>query len=265
MLFYPERTFGQKSGHIMDEITKPLRRVVQRRRLILGTLTASLVVPVAQAAPIVAKDVKLADHFWLAAGKGAGEGESEGGRVDPAITDLRDLGLAEAHLRAALALFALAQGEAATAHLDLAAAMEVGDAADAVLNGAVAAIRDGAEAVALAPIADYRAAQPEITRIAALIALTRAGADLYAQAGEADPADQQTTQMAWGVMETVRAGIDALTASADPDVVQVAEKMHGYLDKVAAGSLGDMPEAETDPGVIYGAAARMELAAARLK
>lgn len=225
----------------------------------LGSVAASMAVPAVEAAPVQAKAPEVSEHLWLAAGEGGGGGEGEGKRIDPATAELRDLGLAEGHLRSAQALRAIGDAQAADTQAGLAAGITL---PEGMMTAA------GSTDGTVMAFAEYRAAQLAKTRIDALIVLTRMAADFYTAAVAAGTATNlDSYHAAWGMMQAIKSEVAALSGSDAADVVAVAEKFSGYIigAETAFGDVTGLGGAETDPGLIYGAAARMELAAARLK
>lgn len=272
-----------------DETDKPRREIVARRTLMLGTLAAAVTGAAAAAAPILPQDGHAPGHMLLAAGEGeGGEGEGgEGAALDPTAALMRDLGFMQGHLRAGLALYEAGDLDAARTHMghpikekyDAVAAPLAERGLDR-LKAEIAALADAAEAGApmaeisqlydrvAATIDEARADAPVAHRIAGLIALTRVAGDEYTVATEGGKlANLHEYQDSWGFLQVVRDRLTAMADGADADVAKAAQKM---LDAVTAtdavfGDLQGQGDFNMDPGAIFGAAARMEFAAVRLK
>lgn len=276
-----------------DETDRPRREIAARRTLMLGTLAAAVAGAAAVAAPILPQDGHAPGKALLAAGEGEGEGEGgegeggEGAALDPEAALMRDLGFMQGHLRAGMALYEAGDLAAAKTHMGhpikekydavaapLAARGLGGLKAEiAELADAAEAERPTAEIAALygrvaATIDEARAGAPVAHRIAGLIALTRVAGDEYTVATEGGTlANLHEYQDSWGFLQVVRDRLADMAAGGDADVARVAQKM---LDAVGAtdavfGDLQGRGDFEMDPGAIFGAAARMEFAAVRLK
>lgn len=273
-----------------DATDKPRREIVARRTLMLGTLAAAVTGAAATAAPILPQDGHAPGHMLLAAGEGEGEGEGEGGEgavLDPTATLMRDLGFMQGHLRAGLVLYEAGDMDAARTHMghpikekyDAVAAplaergldrlkAEITTLADAAEAGApMAEISQLYDRVA-ATIDEARAGAPVAHRIAGLIALTRVAGDEYTVATEGGKlANLHEYQDSWGFLQVVRDRLSGMTGDSDADVAKAAKKMLDAVKGTDAvyGDLQGQGDFEMDPGVIFGAAARMEFAAVRLK
>lgn len=286
-----------------DDHARPRRMVTARRSLNLGTLAAALAGSAASAAVTLPADLALRDVARLTTalpgdagarvlmtaserGEG-GEGEGEGRAVDPGTALMRDLGFIEGHLRAGMALYEAGDLKAARTHMGhpikekYAAVAEAAEASGhGRLRAEIVALADaaeaGAEMAALTPlfgtvratIEEMRAAQPVRTQVAGLIALTRIAGEEY-ESGLTDGRieDLHEYQDSWGFLQVVAAELDEMAAGADADAAGVAARMRENLAATEAiyGDLEAKGEFEPAASVIFGAAARMELAAARLK
>jgi len=273
-----------------DATDKPRREIVARRTLMLGTLAAAVTGAAATAAPILPQDGHAPGHMLLAAGEGEGEGEGEGGEgavLDPTATLMRDLGFMQGHLRAGLVLYEAGDMDAARTHMghpikekyDAVAAPLAERGLDR-LKAEITALADAAEAGApmaeisqlydrvAATIDEARAGAPVAHRIAGLIALTRVAGDEYTVATEGGKlANLHEYQDSWGFLQVVRDRLSGMTGDSDADVAKAAQKMLDAVKGTDAvyGDLQGQGDFEMDPGVIFGAAARMEFAAVRLK
>lgn len=272
-----------------DDTEKPRRAVVARRSLTLGALAATMAAgSAAQAAVMVPTGGDTPGWFHLASGEGEGEGEGEGAAaLDPDLVYLRDLSFIEGHLRAGLALYQAGDLAAAKTHMGHPIKEKYDAVADRVASDGHAALK--AQIVALAQAAEaeeraedltaqfgdvqavldqLRGAYDVKTQIAALIALTRVAGDEYTVATKGGTiANLHEYQDAWGFMQVVSDEIAGFAKSQNDNVVNVAEKLSGYLPATGAvfGDLQGKGDFTLDAGVLYGAAARMELAAARLR
>lgn len=287
-----------------EDHSKPRRAVAARRSLTLGTLAAALAGSAAPAAVTLPADLALRDVAGLASavpgdggarvlmaasegGEGGEGGEGEGRAVDPGTALMRDLGFIEGHLRAGMALYEAGDLEAARTHMGHPIKEKYGAVAEAAeasghgrLRAEIVALADaadaGAEMAALTPlfetvratIEEMRAAQPVRTQVAGLIALMRIAGDEYGAAlTDGRIEDLHEYQDSWGFLRVVAVELDEMAAGADADAAAVAARMRENLAATDAiyGDLQGQGDFEPAPSVIFGAAARMELAAARLK
>ncbi len=225
-----------------------------------------------------------------AAKGGEGEGESEGGGGgDPTVAFLRDLGFMTGHLRAGMALYAQGDLAAARTHMGhpikekydaVAAPLEKlgfgGLRADIVgLSNAAEAGADAADIRArfdhvIEEVGEACAATPAPVRdrLMALAALTRIAADEYTIAVKGGSVSNlHEYQDSWGFLRTVETEAARFAASGDPAVAKagarILELVRG-LD-AAYGDLQGQGDFTMDPSLLYGAAARMELAALEVK
>lgn len=276
-----------------DDTGKPRREITARRTVVLGTLAAAVTGVAAGAAPIVPLGGHAPGHVMLAAGEGEGEGEGgegeggEGAALDPEAALMRDLGFMQGHLRAGLALYEAGDLDAARTHMghpikekyDAVAAPLAERGLDRLKAG-ISALADAAEAetpmAGIAPLYDRvaatideaRAGASMTHRIGGLIALTRVAGDEYT-AGTAGGriANLHEYQDSWGFLQVVRDQLVKIAGDGDADIATVATRMLDALKATDAvfGDLQGQGSFDMDPGAIYGAAARMEFAAVRLK
>jgi hypothetical protein len=242
----------------MDDSADTPRLVIARRTLMLGTAAAAMA------------------GAGAALGAGAegegGEGEGgEGATIDPGIALARDLGMSEGHLRAARALTEAGQDAAAAAHLDAARALVAALGPALAAAGHDAPVPDGAAgdqaafAAAVGALTAPRAALSPRDRLLAVAALMRNAAASY-QAAFADGVltDPPAYRAAWGMLRTAAAETEAVAgvpgaegpAAAIADQVAVADGVFGGIDGPGAVT--------PDASVLYGAAARAEIAARRV-
>lgn len=277
-----------------DEIRKPRRVVTVRRTLALGTLAAAVAGSASQAAPILPLDAETPDRVLMASGEGEGEGEAtqgegegEGAALDPASGLIRDLGFMQGHLRAGLALYETDDLEAAKTHMghpieekyDAVAAPLAERGLDR-LKAELSALAEAAEAespmdeitplytAVAATIDAARDGVPMANRVAGLIALTRVAGDEYTVATEGgNIVNLHEYQDSWGFLQVVRDQLTEIGEGGDEPTAKTVAKMLSALDatNAAYGDIQGKGDVELDPGVIYGAAARMDFAAVRLK
>jgi len=218
-------------------------------------------------------------------GGGEGEGEGEGRSVDPDVAFLRDLGFMEGHLRAGMRLYEVGDFDAAKTHMGHpieekydAVAGTLADLGLDRLQGEITALAEATEAEApqedvaaqfetvYLTIEEARAAAPggERARLLGLAELTRVAADEYSVAVEGgEVSNLHEYQDAWGFLRAVEAEAEGFAASDDAAVAGAGATV---LEQVAAAdaAFGDIQgdgAFNMDPSLLYGAAARMELAA----
>lgn len=274
-----------------EDTDKPRRVVTVRRNLTLGAMAAAMAGSAVHAAAVTPMTADTPGWHQKAAGKGEGEGEGEGeggaAAMDPDVRFLRDLSFIEGHLRAGLALYRAGDLTAAKTHMGHPIKEKYDAVAERVqaegrgeLKTRIIALADAAEAgkdaaevaaqfdLVKVMIDEMRGASAPKKQIMGLIALTRIAGDEYTVATEGGSiSNLHEYQDSWGFMQVVADEVDALTASDDTAVAGVADKLKGYVaatDEVF-GDLQGQGDFTLDSGVLYGAAARMELAAARLK
>jgi len=272
-----------------EDTDKPRRVVTVRRNLTLGAMAAAMAGSAVHAAAVTPMTADTPGWHQKAAGEGEGEGEGEGGAaaMDPDVRFLRDLSFIEGHLRAGLALYRAGDLTAAKTHMGHPIKEKYDAVAERVqaegrgeLKAQIVALADAAEAgkdaaevaaqfdLVKVMIDEMRGASAPKKQIMGLIALTRIAGDEYTVATEGGSiSNLHEYQDSWGFMQVVADEVDALAASGDATVAGVADKLKGYVAATDAvfGDLQGQGDFTLDSGVLYGAAARMELAAARLK
>jgi hypothetical protein len=222
-------------------------------------------------------------------GEGEGEGEGAGQSLEPEVAFLRDLGFMTGHLRAGMALYEAGVLDEAKTHMG----HPIEEKYDAVapqleqrgfgglreellaLSGAAESGADAAEVrglfdqvMATVDAAEAQSLATPRQQLLALAALTRIAGDEYAVAiaDNGSVGNRHEYQDSWGFMRTVEAEASRLAASDDPAVAEAGAKV---LEQVRATgpAFGDLSGADVpspDPSILYGAAARMELAALAL-
>jgi len=277
------------------------RRVEARRWTLLGTAAiAGLAVATPAAAASIlgqAGDAKLkapAGLIQLAAssqgGEGGegGEGAARAGNEDAEF--LADLGYVEGHLRAGIALYEAGATDMAKTHmkhpgdeiytilkpqLDSRGADDFGDElaklAKRVERGASAAKARKAFAKVLHEIEEARdrVGGGEAPWLKAIVLMVRTAAGDYAagvQNGKVVAIHEY--QDAWGFVQAARAMIGELDDSERPEVRAALAKIREQFAVIAPAFPGLVPESTgqiADPSVLYGAAARMEIASLAVK
>ncbi len=225
----------------------------------------------------------------LAQGGEGGEGGE--GRVPAGGSGgyLVSLGLIEGHLRAGMAV-AAAGGDTANAwtHMrhpeveiypDLAPELEARGAAGfepelealaaTTERGGAEAALDAGFAAVLGRLEAARAAEAggAAARLKALPDLVRVAATEYGNGiVDGEIVDLHEYQDAWGFVQAALAELDRLAASPDAGIAAAAVEMRAALVPGEAVFAGVLPEGpvEGDSSLLWGAAARMELVAARL-
>ena len=224
-----------------------------------------------------------------AAGPGEGEGEAEGGAVnrDPEVRLARDLGFMEGHLRAGMALYEATDLEAAKTHMGHPIQEKYDAVADPLKERGYERLKDELEALSaaaeaetpleelrplydtvLGTIEEARDEVPAQAQIMALALLTRVAADEYTVAVEGGTVSNlHEYQDSWGFLRVVETEANELSRSDNEDAARAAQAAKDYLTitDAAFGDLQGSGEFEMDPSLLYGAAARMELAALGLK
>ena len=224
-----------------------------------------------------------------AAGPGEGEGEAEGGAVnrDPEVRLARDLGFMEGHLRAGMALYEATDLEAAKTHMGHPIQEKYDAVADPLKERGYERLKDELEALSaaaeaetpleelrplydtvLGTIEEARDEVPAQAQIMALALLTRVAADEYTVAVEGGTVSNlHEYQDSWGFLRVVETEVNELSRSDNEDAARAAQAAKDYLTitDAAFGNLQGSGEFEMDPSLLYGAAARMELAALGLK
>ena len=217
-------------------------------------------------------------------GEGEGEGEGEGGAsADPDVALLTGLAFMEGHVRAGLALYEAGDLAAAKTHMghpieekyeaveealeqsghgqleDQIAALAAATEAEADLSevqARFAEMRETMEAV--------RATYPADKQVESLVALTRIAGEEYSAAIGDDQSvtDLHEYQDSWGFLRVVEAEATQMAEGDDAALAKVAQTLLEQVDATRAvyGDLQGEGSFDADAQVIYGAAARMELA-----
>ena len=232
------------------------------------------------------------ENVWLAQAQGGegGEGGSTAGAT-AAEADARylaALGQIEGSLRVGVALFLDGEAMMAKPHMkhpedqiyaELAPALAsrgvagfaeaLTTLAQAVESEADATTVKDAFATVSAGIARARAAQsaPRPMFDAMMILLRDAGDDYAAALENGSITDMHEYQDAWGYVQVARAMAEALILSADPVVAKAAQKALDAITATDAAFAGLAPQGKTpgDAALFLGAAARVELAALKVK
>lgn len=216
----------------------------------------------------------------------AGEGESEGASHAATEADfLAALGFMQGHLRAGLALYQAGDLAAAKTHMGHpieekyeAVEHDLEERGFGELEKAIKDLARTAEAEAPtaevekqynrvdAMLAKVRAASPggEMARLKSLSLLTRIAADEYSVAVKGGTVSNlHEYQDSWGFLREVAAQADELATSSDAGVAAAAREIGALVAglDVAYGDIQGKGEMTMDPDLLYGAAARMELAA----
>ena len=220
-----------------------------------------------------------------AGGEGEGEGEGAAG-LAPDTAFLSGLGFMEGHIRAGLALYEAGDLEAARTHMghpieekyDAVAdrLAELGlDGMKSDLEALAAAAEEGADFEKVSSLFDTvhagieqaRAEYTPAQQVNGLIALTRVAGDEYkvAVAG-GDISNLHEYQDSWGFLRTIEHEARQMSESDDAAVAKVGEEILTQVEatNAAFGDLQGKGAFEMEPSLLYGAAARMELAASEL-
>lgn len=285
----------------MHTTTRKTRRVVRARRAVaLGTVAVTALVAAAHGQPGAQGDAASSARVILAqseggeaAGEGVsapavggGEGEGGGASLPAEIAFLTDLGFMTGHLRAGMALYEAGVLDEAKTHMGHPIEEKYDAVSDTLetrgfgglraqilgLSGAAEADSDPAEVRALfdsvlASVDEVRAASPGGVRdqLLSLSALTRIAGEEYAVgiAPDGSVANLHEYQDSWGFMRTVEVEAQRFSRSEEPEIATAGAAV---LEQVRAtdAAYGDLAGAgisAPDPSILYGAAARMELAA----
>ncbi|MBJ3762488.1 hypothetical protein ILP92_07000 [Maribius pontilimi] len=224
----------------------------------------------------------------VAAETASGEGEGEGGApADPDVALLTGLAFMEGHVRAGLALYELGDLAAAKTHMGHPIEEKYEAVEEALEQSGHAQLEDQIAALAAATEAEadlsevrarfgemretmqvVRASYPAATQVESLVALTRIAGEEYSAAFGDDQSitDLHEYQDSWGFLRAVEAEAQQMAEGDDAALAKVAQTL---LDQVAVtgavyGDLQGEGSFDADAEVIYGAAARMELAALTL-
>ena len=147
---------------------------------------------------------------------------------------------------------------------------ELSALADAVEGGAPVADAEAAFEAVLAKLGEARAAAKASRhdRVEALEHLVKIAAEEY-EAGIRDGAvvEIHEYQDAWGFVQAARAEATEMAASGDADERAAAEAVLAALESANAAFAGIVPEGGVsgDASMLYGAAARIEIAGLKLK
>ncbi len=273
----------------MTTDAKKSRRVVRARRSVtLGTLAVAVAGASVGHAAAITPDVPDGVNWVIpASSEGEGEGEGEGVTLDPEVTLIRDLGFMQGHIRAGLTLYEAGDLAAAKTHMGHPIEEKYAAVAAALEARGLGRLKDelselARAAEAEAPMADIRPlytrvvatidaareAVPAAMHVAGLVALVRVAGDEYSMAVEAgEISNLHEYQDSWGFLQVVDDQLARLAEGREEKAAKAFDKMQAALDATDAvyGDIQGAGSFEHDPSVIYGAAARMELAAARLK
>lgn len=278
-----------------DTLFSPIRRIDAKRWLLLGTAAAAGLSAgtAVSAAPVHGSGLNppVAGYTHLVAGEVAAQG-GEGGETGAAHSDdenanyLAELIFLEGHLRVANALYAAGvwdearrqstapvneiyteispdlAGRGAEAFDDRLAAL-----AAAMANGAPTADTDAAYASVLHEIdeAGEKAGGKTAARLRAIaIVVADVAADFDAGVDDGTIVELKEYQDAWGYLQVVHDLVGELGQSTDPAVQKALTKIAAQVAVMDAAFAGVMPGADAplgDPETLFGAAARIELAA----
>lgn len=230
-----------------------------------------------------------------ASGEGEGEGEASAGgegegegsaSLPPDVAFLSGLSFMEGHIRAGLTLYEAGDLEAARTHVGHPIEEKYDAVADTLEELGLARLRGEIEALAAAAEsgADYaelealfetvRATHEEARanftpaqQVAGLVALTRTAGDEYTVAVEGgEISNLHEYQDSWGFLRVVETEAEQMVESDDAAIAGVGEAL---LEQVAAtgpafGDIQGEGDFEMEPSILYGAAARMDIAALEL-
>ncbi|MGI3209798.1 hypothetical protein ACROSR_01640 [Roseovarius tibetensis] len=216
---------------------------------------------------------------------GEGEGEGSAG-LEPETAFLSGLGFMEGHIRAGLALYEQGDLEAAKTHMGHPIEEKYDAVADRLAELGLDGMKDDLSALAAAAesdadfekvsslfdtvhagIEDARAEYSRAQQVDGLIALTRVAGDEYkvAVAG-GKVSNLHEYQDSWGFLRTIEHEAREMADSDDTDVAKVGAAILEQIEATGAafGDLQGEGSFDMEPGILYGAAARMELAANQL-
>jgi hypothetical protein len=280
-----------------NETGNPNRTVNARRWIAAGTAVAASIAIVAPAAAITAADLKqdvvgkVSTLVQLAASEGGegGEGGEAGAAKKGTMTNadlLAQIGLIEGHLMASVTLLAEGHMDMAKTHVkhpgdeiyktlepEFKARNVAGFAQELqALAGAVG--KEASVTKQLDPlnqrIEDVRKAinASDADKLKAIVKMLQTAAKEYA-VGVKDGkiVDPHEYQDAWGFVRIARGYAAMLAKDKEQDVAQAASVIVAEIDNLATVFPSVMPEGVdmADPSVVYGAAARIEIAALKVK
>ena len=190
----------------------------------------------------------------------------------------------QGHLRAGLALYEAGDLDAAKTHMGHPIEEKYDAVAGAMAERGLGRLEDELKTLAqaaedeapvdeitplhgtvLATIEEARGDVPAEQRLAGLIALVRVAGDEYTVATEGGTVSNlHEYQDSWGFLRVVEDQLAGMADSGDAALAEAANKMQTALAATDAvfGDLQGGGDFEMDPGVIYGAAARMDFAKA---
>jgi hypothetical protein len=218
-------------------------------------------------------------------GEGGEGGERGAATADPEADYLTGLGLIEGHLRAAMALTEARQQQMALTHskhptdeiyTDLRPQLDshnagqfdaeletLADALDAGLALAEVQEAHGDVVHRIAEAREHAGGGPG-ARLRAAVQLARTAAEEYAiGVEEGEIVNLHEYQDAWGFLRVARDELAQVAAGDDQSAAAAAREMLGQLESTAPLFPSIVPEAriDADPSLLWGAAARMEIAA----
>jgi hypothetical protein len=286
---------NRESEEMTNHTDKTPRHVVARR------LTGGLAALVTAGAMTTghaqdANEPQAADDpILLAQASGEGEGEASAGGegegegaagLEPDTAFLSGLGFMEGHIRAGLALYEAGDVEAAKTHMGHPIEEKYDAVADRLAELGLDGMKSDLEALAAAAEAEEdfskvsslfdtvhsgieqaRADYTPAQQVDGLIALTRVAGDEYkvAVAG-GEVSNLHEYQDSWGFLRTIEHEARQMAESDDAAVAEVGAAIIEQIEATGAafGDLQGQGGFEMEPGILYGAAARMELAATAL-
>lgn len=239
-----------------------------------------------------AAPLQVAASDQASEGGEGGEG-GEAGAARPGDEDaqfLADLAFVEGHLRAGVALYEAGAAEMAKTHMkhpedeiyaDLRPQLDSRGAEqfDSELAELAAAVEGGASVDEAKEVfeeveheieeARERVGGGEAARLKAIVLVVReAAAEYHAGVQDGKVVETHEYQDAWGFVQAARAIAHELEDSSRPEVQEAVAKFQEQFEAIAPAFPTLVPTAETeaaDASVLFGAAARMELAALAVK
>lgn len=282
----------------MTDTPKPFRVARPRLWTALGTLAAAGLVAGTPALSTAGSHDpgKNASSFVIAAG-GEGEGsevrtggEGEGGSRGPTEAGfLTSVAFMEGHLRAGMKLYRSGDLEAAKTHMGHPIKEKYDAVADTLESRGFGDLKADIVALAAAAEAEKPAAEIEgrfdkvaeridaveaaspggkAAGLMSLAKLTRIAAEEYAVATEGGKiANLHEYQDAWGFLQVVEDEAQAYANDSDANVAAAGQKILEQVRGLAKafGDIQGKGEMTMDSALLYGAAARMEIAALSVK